>query len=111
MVELQRKMAETQSIVMDGRDIGTVVFPHADYKFFLNASVEERAKRRWLEDQRRKLSTKTLDEIKDELVSRDKRDSTREIAPLKKAKDAIEIDTTNLSIPEQVEKIYRVIMQ
>ena len=109
MVELQRKMAETQSIVMDGRDIGTVVFPNADFKFFLTASIEERAKRRWLENQNKGLSSKTVDEIKEELAFRDKTDSTREISPLKKAVDAIEIDTTNLNIRQQVEEIYGII--
>jgi len=109
MVELQRKLAETRSIVMDGRDIGTVVFPHADFKFFVIASIEERAKRRWLENQNKGLGSKTLDEIKQELAFRDKTDSTREIAPLKKAEDAIEIDTTNLSIQQQVEEIYGII--
>ncbi len=109
MVELQRKLAETRSIVMDGRDIGTVVFPHADFKFFVIASIEERAKRRWLENQNKGLGSKTLDEIKQELAFRDKTDSTREIAPLKKAEDAIEIDTTNLSVQQQVEEIYGII--
>ena len=109
MVELQRKMAETQSIVMDGRDIGTVVFPHADFKFFLVASIDERAKRRWAENQKKGLGTKTLEEIKEELAFRDKRDSTRKIAPLKKAEGAIEINTTNLSIKQQVDKIYGII--
>ncbi|MCD6329308.1 MAG: (d)CMP kinase [Candidatus Cloacimonetes bacterium] len=109
MVELQRKMAETQSIVMDGRDIGTVVFPQADFKFFLVASIDERARRRWQENQQKGLGTKTPDEIKHELAFRDKRDSTRKIAPLKKAKDAIEIDTTNLSIQQQVDEIFGII--
>jgi len=109
MVELQRKMAEIQSIVMDGRDIGTVVFPHADFKFFLVASIDERAKRRWTENQKKGLGTKTLQEIKEELAFRDKTDSTRKIAPLKKAEDAIEIDTTNLGIKQQVDKLYGII--
>jgi len=109
MVELQRRMAETQSIVMDGRDIGTIVFPNADFKFFLIASIEERAKRRWLENQDKGLSSKTFDEIKEELAFRDKTDTTREISPLKKAEDAIEIDTTNLNIQQQVEEIYGII--
>jgi len=109
MVELQRKMAEIQSIVMDGRDIGTVVFPHADFKFFLVASIDERAMRRWTENQKKGLGTKTLQEIKEELAFRDKTDSTRKIAPLKKAEDAIEIDTTNLGIKQQVDKLYGII--
>jgi len=95
--------------VMDGRDIGTVVFPNADFKFFLVASIEERAKRRWTENQNKGLGKKTLIEIKEELAFRDKRDSTRKIAPLKKAEDAIEIDTTNLSIQQQVNKIFGLI--
>ena len=111
MVELQRKMAETQSIVMDGRDIGTVVFPRADFKFFLVASIDERARRRWTENQKKGLGTKTLNEIKEELAFRDKTDSTRKIAPLKKAQDAIEINTTTLSIQQQVDKIYGFIKQ
>ncbi len=111
MVELQRKMAETQSIVMDGRDIGTVVFPRADFKFFLIASIDERARRRWTENHKKGLGTKTFNEIKEELAFRDKTDSTRKIAPLKKAQDAIEIDTTNLSIKKQVDKIYGFIKQ
>ena len=109
MVELQRKMAETRSIVMDGRDIGTVVFPDADYKFFLKASLDERAKRRWLEEKTRGHGSKSLEQIKNELAFRDKTDSTREIAPLRKADDAIEIDTTSLSIQDQVDLIYNII--
>jgi len=109
MVELQRAMAEQQTIVMDGRDIGTVVFPNADFKFYLNASLEERANRRWKENLEKGLDTKSILEIKNELIIRDKTDSTREIAPLKKADDAIVIETTNLSIHEQVEKIFTII--
>jgi len=111
MVELQRAMAQKQSLVMDGRDIGTVVFPEADFKIFLVATLEERAKRRWLENEQKGLGDKSYDEIKQELALRDKNDSTRAIAPLKKANDAIEIDTTNLSIPQQVEKIYSIIRE
>lgn len=109
MVELQRAMAQKQSLVMDGRDIGTVVFPEADYKIFLIATLEERAHRRYLETVQKGLGKKSYDDIKQELASRDKNDSTRAIAPLKKAEDAIEIDTTCLTIPQQVEMIYSLI--
>ncbi|MCK4360074.1 MAG: (d)CMP kinase [Candidatus Cloacimonetes bacterium] len=119
MVELQRKMAETQSIIMDGRDIGTVVFPDADFKFFLKASIDERAKRRFLEMKDKSASSETesrfsrvwrmdnisLGKIKKDLKWRDRTDSNREISPLKMANDAIEIDTTNLTIEEQTQKI------
>lgn len=119
MVELQRKMAETQSIIMDGRDIGTVVFPDADFKFFLKASIDERAKRRFLEMKDKSASSETesrfsrvwridnisLGKIKKDIKWRDRIDSNREISPLKMANDAIEIDTTNLTIEEQTQKI------
>ncbi len=108
MVELQRNIAQKKSIVMEGRDIGTVVFPDAAYKFYLIASIEERAKRRWLELVE-KGERKTLDEVKQEIKWRDKSDSSRKIAPLCKPEDAIEIDTSNLTIDEQVEKIYKYI--
>lgn len=89
---------------MDGRDIGTVVFPNADLKIFLVASAEERAKRRTLEllAQGKKV---TQEEVKQQLIARDNYDSTRAASPLKKADDAIEIDNSLLTIPEQVEKI------
>lgn len=101
MTNLQRKLGQDGGIVMDGRDIGTVVFPHADYKFFMNADVHVRAKRRWIEE-KEKGSTKTLLEVENELKKRDYNDSHREIAPLKQADDAIVIDSTNMSIEEQV---------
>lgn len=100
LVQLQRKIASNKSVIMDGRDIGTVVFPHADFKFFIIASAQERAKRRWKE-LREKGEEKPLQEVLDELKWRDKTDSSRKIAPLKRPKDAIEIDTTALSIEEQ----------
>ena len=105
MVELQRKMGESISIIMDGRDIGTVVLPHANLKIFLTADLAERAKRRMLEREEKGQNVQTLEETMDEMATRDYKDSHREIAPLCKAEDAIEIDTTNLSISEVVEKI------
>ncbi|MBO4623047.1 MAG: (d)CMP kinase [Bacilli bacterium] len=105
MVELQRKMGESISIIMDGRDIGTVVLPNANLKIFLTADLAERAKRRMLEREEKGQNVQTLEETMDEMATRDYKDSHREIAPLCKAEDAIEIDTTNLSISEVVEKI------
>ena len=104
LVSLQRKIGSEKGGVLEGRDIGTVVFPDADFKFFLTASVEERAKRRWKELKERGLDV-SLEEIIKDVEYRDRQDSTREVAPLKKAEDAVEIDTTNLNIEEVVNKI------
>ena len=104
MVEIQRNISSNKSIVVDGRDIGTVVFPNADHKFFITASIEERAKRRF-EQLNMENSHETIDSIMKEIESRDQLDSTREISPLKKASDAILIDTTDLEIDEQVNLI------
>jgi|LSQX01.2.fsa_nt_gb cytidylate kinase len=105
MVEIQREIAKSNSVVMDGRDIGTYVLPQADYKFFLTASVEERAKRRYVEQKSKGITDITLDDVKSDIVYRDKNDSTREFAPLAKAEDAVEIDTTAMTIEEVVQKI------
>ena len=104
MVEIQRRISEDKSIVIDGRDIGTVVFPDADYKFFITASIEERAKRRFEELQSKNKSV-NLESVMEEIRDRDYLDSTRELSPLKKANDAILIDTTHLDIDEQVNLI------
>ena len=101
MVELQREIARENDVVMDGRDIGTYVLPEAKYKFFITASLEERAKRRFEEMQSKGTSGATLDEVMKDIAYRDKNDSTRAFAPLSKASDAIEIDTTELD-PQQV---------
>ncbi len=104
LVELQRRIGKREGGVLEGRDIGTVVFPDADFKFFITASVEERARRRWKELKAKGLDV-SLDEIIEDVKYRDKQDSTRAVAPLRKAEDAIEIDTTALTIDEVVEKI------
>jgi cytidylate kinase len=104
MTEQQRKIGIRGSVVMVGRDIGTIVLPEADLKIFLDASVEERAKRRHMEEITRGESA-VFEEILKSLKLRDKIDSTRELAPLKPAEDAIMIDTDGLSIDEVVEKI------
>lgn len=96
-----RLMASKTSVIMDGRDIGTCVFPNAEYKFFLVASSLERAKRR-LKDYEAMGEKKTVEEIEQEIIKRDKLDSEREHAPLKKAEDAKEIDTTHLTIEEVI---------
>ncbi|MDL2310926.1 (d)CMP kinase [Peptostreptococcaceae bacterium OttesenSCG-928-C18] len=107
LVNIQRNIAKKNSIILDGRDIGTVVLPNAEYKFFLVASAEERAKRR-LNDANSK-SEYSYEEILEDIKKRDYLDSTREISPLKKADDAIEIDSTNMSINEVVEFILKYI--
>lgn len=104
MVRLQRSMAENGSVVMEGRDIGTVVFPDADVKFYLDASAEIRGKRRYLE-LKEKGSDISLTEVIDEVKARDEQDSTRALSPLKKAGDAIHIDTSNMAIENVVEKM------
>ena len=104
MVEIQRKLGREFSCVLEGRDIGTVVFPNAEFKFFLKADVVIRAKRRFSE-LKKKNEKITFDEILKNIKNRDRMDSSRVHSPLKKAKDAIEIDTTQLTINDQVDKI------
>ncbi|MCX7921784.1 MAG: (d)CMP kinase [Clostridia bacterium] len=105
MVELQRSIAAENSVVMDGRDIGTYVLPEADIKIFLTASVDERARRRYIEQIQKGITDITLEEVKRDIEYRDKNDSSRDFAPLRKAEDAIEIDTTSMALEEVVEKI------
>lgn len=102
LVEIQRNMASTHSVVMDGRDIGTVVLPNAPYKFFLNASAEVRAMRRYKENIQKGLSNQSLEEIEKSIIARDHYDSNREHSPLVKADDAIELETSNLSVQQVV---------
>jgi len=104
MIELQREIAMKHNVIMDGRDIGTNVLPQASFKFFLTASLQERAKRRYRELSIKGYNT-TLDEVKFEMQSRDKIDSEREIDPLRMAQDAIVVDTTNKNIEEVVNEI------
>ncbi len=99
MVELQRDMGKNRDIVAEGRDIGTVVFKSTRYKFYLDATIEERAKRR-LKDEKDESSTMSEGEVMDKIRQRDAYDSTRELSPLKKAQDAIFIDSTRMSIEE-----------
>ncbi len=104
LVELQRKMSEKYNVIMDGRDIGTVVLKDSKFKFFLTASAEERANRRYKELTERGLEV-NYDEILSEIIRRDTIDSTREVDPLRKADDAIEIDSSNYNINEVTEII------
>ena len=108
LVELQREIASNKSTVMDGRDIGSTVLKNAKYKLFLTASVNERASRRY-EELKLKDSTISLDSVKEDIIKRDTMDSTREISPLVKCYDAIEIDTTDENIDETVERILEII--
>lgn len=108
MVSLQQKMGQDCSVIMDGRDIGTVVFPDADYKFYMDASVERRAERRFLELQEREVDT-SLESVLEEMKWRDHNDMNREISPLRKADDAIVVKTDNMTIEDQVSYIYNVV--
>jgi len=108
MVQLQRRLAAGGGVVMDGRDIGTVVFPDADVKVFLTASAEERARRRWLE-LRAAGHAPSLDDIRVNIESRDRLDSTRDVAPLRKAEDAVEIDTTDKTVDEVVDQVLELV--
>ncbi|MBA1354299.1 (d)CMP kinase [Staphylococcus cohnii] len=103
-VEKQQELAEQKGIVMDGRDIGTVVLPDADLKIYMIASVEERAVRRQKDNEIRGIQS-TVEQLKKEISERDQYDMNREISPLKKADDAITIDTTGMSIEEVTDKI------
>lgn len=106
LIEQQRQLAREGGVVMDGRDIGTVVLPDAELKVFLVASLEERARRRQLDLERQGIQM-DLEEIKKEIARRDELDSSRSAAPLKKAADARQLDTTHLTIKQQVEIIYQ----
>ena len=99
MVNLQREFSKSKNVILDGRDIGTVVFPEADIKIFLVADAEERAERRFKELQEKEENI-SLDNIYENILKRDRLDSTRENSPLKKANDAIEVDTTGKNIEE-----------
>ena len=107
MVDLQRKFSQSKDVILDGRDIGTVVFPNADIKIYLVADLKERAERRYREmlEKGQKVS---FEEIYKNIADRDKLDSTREITPLKKAVDAVEVDTTAKSIEEVKKEILNI---
>ncbi len=104
MVSLQRELAAQADVVVEGRDIGTVVFPDADLKIFLTASVDARTRRRMQELQARGVRI-SFEELKQDIIERDRKDSERASSPLRKAEDAIELDNTELSIDQQVDAI------
>ena len=110
MVDLQRKFSESKNVILDGRDIGTVVFPNADVKVFLIADAKERANRRYRELVAKGENVK-IEEIYENILKRDKIDSTRKESPLKKADDAIEVDTTSKNIEEVKNEILYIIKQ
>ena len=110
MVQVQRNIAGNNNCVLEGRDIGTVVFPNADFKFFLIADITIRAKRRFA-DLRESNELLTMDELIESIRKRDELDSKRDISPLRQAKDAIVIDTTFLTIEQQVNKIVEIVKQ
>ena len=106
LVDLQRRMGEKKSVIMDGRDIGTNVFRDAEYKFFLTASPEERADRRFKE-LREKGESVSYEKVLEDIKQRDYNDSTRKLNPLRKADDALEIDTTGLSVEDVVDNVLK----
>ena len=110
LLDQQRNMAKTQNVIMDGRDIGTVVLPDAQVKIFLTASCEERARRRWLEHQQKGVET-TYDEILADVKQRDYQDTHRAIAPLKPAEDAVLLDSTSMNFAETVEAVKKIIKE
>jgi cytidylate kinase len=108
LLSTQRDMAEKYNVIMDGRDIGTVVLPEAGLKIFITADAEARAKRRYLELTAKGVAT-TFDEVKDAMIKRDKNDSERETAPLKAADDAVLLDTTDLTFDESFRELSKLI--
>lgn len=108
LVDLQRKMAEGKDVIMEGRDITTVVFPNADYKFYLDASVTERANRRFKENTLKGMNV-SYEEILENIKKRDYNDMHKEVGALTRTKDSIYIDSTNLTIDEVIDKMRKII--
>ena len=110
MVDLQRKMAEGKNIIMEGRDICTYVFPNADVKIYLDANIEERAKRRYKENQEKNINM-TYEEVYESIRKRDENEKAKEVGALKVAQDSVIVDTTSLTIDEVVDRIIEIIRQ
>ena len=108
LLQMQRDLAAGSSVIMDGRDIGTVVLPGADVKVYLTASVEQRALRRWKE-LREKGEEVPLETVREQIVRRDYDDAHREIAPLRRAEDAVLLDTSDLDLEESMEALYAIV--
>ena len=111
LVALQRKLAQKENVVMDGRDIGTVVLPNADLKIYLSASSKVRAKRRYLELLEKGHTDLDINEIEDEIIKRDEADMNREISPLKQAEDAYYLDSSDMTLEEVVSKILSMVKE
>ena len=111
LVALQRKLAQKENVVMDGRDIGTVVLPNADLKIYLSASSKVRAKRRYLELLEKGHTDLDINEIEDEIIKRDDADMNREISPLKQADDAYYLDSSDMTLEEVVSKILSMVKE
>ena len=111
LVALQRKLAQKENVVMDGRDIGTVVLPNADLKIYLSASSKVRAKRRDLELLEKGYTDLDINEIEDEIIKRDEADMNREISPLKQADDAYYLDSSDMTLEEVVSKILSMVKE
>jgi cytidylate kinase len=107
LVKRQQKMAEAKGFIMDGRDIGTVVLPHAEVKIFMTASPEARAKRRYDQDQLKGIESGSLEQIASEIRARDEQDMNRKESPLRKADDAVLLDTSNMSIDEVADAVVK----
>lgn len=110
LLEMQRELARTHNVIMDGRDIGTVVLPQADLKVFLTASVEERARRRWAELAARGQEV-DLATVREEIARRDYDDTHRAAAPLRKAADAVEVDTSHLNFQESLDALLALVKE
>ncbi len=111
LLGLQRRLGCAGPSILEGRDIGTVVFPDADVKFFLNASPEERAKRRLIELEASGADAPSFEEVKKQIIERDRADMSRSVAPLKKAPEAVEVDTTSLTLDEVVGKLEKIVRE
>jgi cytidylate kinase len=110
LLDMQRSLAASTDVVMDGRDIGTVVLPGAEVKIFLTASIDERARRRY-EELKEKGDAQSLEEVRADMLRRDKNDTERAVAPLKQADDAVLVDTTELGFDEAVEAVSKIIRE
>ena len=108
LLDLQRRLAQGGGVVAEGRDVGTVVFPNADVKIFLTASAEARARRRFEEDRKKGLPV-VFDQVLAEQIERDQRDSQRATAPLRRAEDAVEVDSTGLSTDQVLERLAQIV--
>lgn len=111
LLQVQRKVAQGQSVVLEGRDAGTVVFPYAEVKFYLDADPEVRAKRRFAELTAAQGGTVSFDTVMRDMQTRDTRELTRKIAPLRPADDAVTVDTTNLNVDQVVDKLREIVEQ